>query len=100
MLPSLSLHDALPIYPQRRQPVALGLAQAPEGENWGYLVRSLPSLEPAAAREICMKLMDVAQAPEEADPYRTVILLGLKGLNKDQETGRNQGADAPIALVG
>ena len=85
--------------PQRRQPVALGLAQAPEGENWGYLVRSLPSLEPAAAREICMKLMDVAQAPEEAEPYRTVILLGLKGQNKDQETGRNLGADAPIALL-
>jgi glucose/arabinose dehydrogenase len=36
--------------PERRQPVAIGLAQAPEGDNWSYLVRSLPSLEPAAAR--------------------------------------------------
>lgn len=85
--------------PNRRQPVALGLAQAPEGENWAYLVRSLPSLEPAAAREICMKLMDVAQAPEEAEPYRTLILLGLKGKEKDKETGKGLGADAPISLL-
>lgn len=85
--------------PERRQPVAIGLAQAPEGENWSYLVRSLPSLEPAAAREICMKLMDVAQAPEEAEPYRTLILLGLKGNERNKETGKELSADAPIALL-
>jgi putative heme-binding domain-containing protein len=85
--------------PNRRQPVALGLAQAPQGENWVYLVRSLPSLEPTAAREICLKLMDVAQAPEEAEPYRTLILLALKAKEKEQETGKGIGADAPIALL-
>ena len=85
--------------PNRRQPVALGLAQAPEGENWSYLIRSLPSLEPAAAREICMKLLDVPQAPEEAEPYRTLIMLGLKGIEKNNETGKELGADMPIALL-
>lgn len=85
--------------PNRRQPVALGLAQAPERENWVYLVRSLPSLEASAAREICIKLMNVPQAPEEADPYRTLILLALKAKEKEQETGKGGGTDAPIALL-
>ncbi|ADB18335.1 heme-binding protein [Pirellula staleyi DSM 6068] len=71
--------------PERRQPVALGLAQQPEGENWSFLVRSLGILEPAAGREICNKLMDVDQAPEEAEPYRQVILLGLKMKEKGSQ---------------
>lgn len=79
--------------PERRAAVSVGLAQSPAGENWSYVVRSLPYLEPAAAREVCMKLMAVEQAPEEADPYRTVILLGLRALEKDKP------ADATIALL-
>jgi putative heme-binding domain-containing protein len=46
-----------------------------------------------------MKLLDVEQAPEEAEPYRTLILLGLKGAEKNKETGKELGADAPIALL-
>jgi putative heme-binding domain-containing protein len=64
--------------PDRRPSVALGLAQKPAGDNWVYLVRSLPVLEPAAAAQICVKLTAVDQAPEEAEPYRQAILLGLK----------------------
>jgi putative heme-binding domain-containing protein len=79
--------------PERRAAVSVGLAQSPAGENWSYVVRSLPYLEPAAAREVCVKLMAVEQAPEESDPYRTVILLGLRALQKDK------GADASIALL-
>ncbi|MFN0019021.1 MAG: HEAT repeat domain-containing protein [Pirellulaceae bacterium] len=79
--------------PERRAAVSVGLAQVPSGENWAYVVRSLPYLEPAAAREVCQKLMAVEQAPEEADPYRTIILLGLRALEKDKP------ADAPIALL-
>lgn len=79
--------------PERRAAVSVGLAQSPAGENWAYVVRSLPYLEPAAAREVCQKLMAVEQAPEESDPYRTVILLGLRALEKDKP------ADAPIALL-
>lgn len=79
--------------PERRAAVSVGLAQSPGGENWSYVVRSLPYLEPAAAREVCVKLMAIEQAPEESDPYRTVILLGLRALQKDK------GADASIALL-
>jgi putative heme-binding domain-containing protein len=64
--------------PDRRQAIAVGLSQKPEGDNWPYLVRSLPTLEPNAAREVLSKLGTVPQAPEEVDPYRHVILLGLK----------------------
>lgn len=64
--------------PDRRQAIAVGLSQKPEGDNWPYLVRSLPALEPNAAREVLGKLATVPQAPEEVDPYRHVILLGLK----------------------
>jgi putative heme-binding domain-containing protein len=71
--------------PERRQTVALGLSQHPGGENWVYLVRSLPVLEPAAARQVCAKLTEVDQAPEEAEPYRQAILLGLKMRQKDDE---------------
>ncbi|WP_425616336.1 HEAT repeat domain-containing protein [Anatilimnocola sp. NA78] len=71
--------------PERRQAIAVGLSQKPEGDNWPYLVRSLPSLEPAAAREVLGKLATVPQAPEEADPYRNVILLGLKMKEKGSE---------------
>ena len=52
--------------PERRQAAALGLAQQPGGENWTYLLKTLPILEPAAAREICAKLTEVDQAPAEA----------------------------------
>jgi putative heme-binding domain-containing protein len=76
-------------FPERRQAVALGLSQHPGGENWTYLLKSLPVLEPAAAREICAKLTEVEQAPAEPEPYRQAILLGLKMLKKDPEKERS-----------
>lgn len=72
-------------YPERRQAIALGLSQHPGGENWTYLMKSMPVLEPAAAREICAKLTEVDQAPAEPEPYRQAILLGLKMLKKEPE---------------
>jgi putative heme-binding domain-containing protein len=71
--------------PERRQAAVLGLAQQPGGENWPYLIKSMPVLEPPAAREICAKLTEVDNAPEEAEPYRQAILLGLKMRKKDPE---------------
>jgi putative heme-binding domain-containing protein len=68
--------------PERRQAVAMGLAQSPEGENWRYLLRSLTLLEGKAAQEVLAKLRTVEQAPEEPEYYRQVILRGL--LLKDQ----------------
>ncbi|MEX2174245.1 MAG: HEAT repeat domain-containing protein [Pirellulaceae bacterium] len=83
--------------PDRRPAASLGLAQQPEGPNWVYLVRSLPVLEAAGAREICNKLMHVAQAPEESEPYRQAILLGLKMKQKDFD--KPDAAEAAIALL-
>ena len=80
-------------FPERRQAAALGLSQQPGGENWAYLLKSLPILEPAAAREICAQLTHVEQAPAEAEPYRQAILLGLKMLHKEPEK-ENSAANA------
>jgi putative heme-binding domain-containing protein len=71
--------------PERRQAAVLGLAQQPGGENWPYLLKSMPLLEPPAAREICAKLTEVDQAPDDPEPYRQAILLGLKMRKKDPE---------------
>ena len=72
-------------FPERRQAAVMGLAQQPGGENWAYLIRSLPALEPAPAREICARLTEVDQAPPDAESIRQVILLGLKMRQKDPE---------------
>lgn len=68
--------------PEHRETIAMGLAQSPEGENWEYLVKSLPVLEGEAAREVLRQLASVDAVPEESAPYRQVILLGL-ALKKD-----------------
>ena len=49
--------------PERRQAIAMGLAQQPAGRNWDYLVRSLPILEGVSAVEVLMKLQTVSYAP-------------------------------------
>src|SRR6185369_2346020 len=79
--------------PDRRQAAVLGLAQRPGGENWNYLLKSLPLLEPAAAREVCAKLTDVDQPPNEPESIRQVILLGLKMRKKEPEK-ENSAANA------
>jgi putative heme-binding domain-containing protein len=65
--------------PDRRVSIAMGLAQKPDGENWPYLVRSLPIVEGSAAQEVLMRLAQVDRAPEATEPevYRQVILRGL-----------------------
>jgi putative heme-binding domain-containing protein len=77
--------------PERRTTVALGLAQAPQGENWDYLVRSLPVLEGPAAPEVLARLCEVDQRPTDAESLRQVILRGLS-LKED-------GADQAVALL-
>jgi putative heme-binding domain-containing protein len=63
--------------PESRDPVAMSLAQHPDGENWKYLVDSLKTAQGAAAQDILAALAKVDQRPTEAAPYRNVILLGL-----------------------
>jgi putative heme-binding domain-containing protein len=64
--------------PERRQAVALGLAQQPNEENWDYLIRSLPVLESFAVSEVMNALRSVQLATDDSDAYREVILHGLR----------------------
>jgi putative heme-binding domain-containing protein len=64
--------------PDRRSPIAMSLTQYPGGENWGLLLDSLRSVDGIAAPEVLSALRRVRQAPRDAEPYRNVILLGLK----------------------
>jgi putative heme-binding domain-containing protein len=77
------LRDIWDSDPERREAVAMGLAQAPDGANYRYLVNSLPVLSGAAAQEVLMKLNEAepdSDGSSEIDPeaVRQVILLGLK----------------------
>jgi putative heme-binding domain-containing protein len=64
--------------PERRQTVALGLAQFPSEENWDYLIRSLPVLESYAVPEVMAALQKVSIATDDAQALREVILHGLR----------------------
>ncbi|MEZ6086471.1 MAG: HEAT repeat domain-containing protein [Pirellulaceae bacterium] len=66
--------------PERRTPVAMGLALYPDGENWDYLVRSLNILEPAAAVDVLSQLVSVQVATDDPEALRQVILLGLRAI--------------------
>lgn len=64
--------------PARRQDVAMGLAQQPDGENWHLLIRALPIIEGGAAEEVLVQLARVDEVPDKPEPMRQVILTGLK----------------------
>jgi putative heme-binding domain-containing protein len=53
------------------------LSRYPSETNWSFLLRSLPILEGATAREVLVKLRSVNLAPEEPEYFRQVILQGL-----------------------
>ena len=72
------LRDVYDRDPQRRMEVVIGLAEQPAGDNWEYLVRSLPLLDGSLAREILVKLRGVDHSPRESEPYRQVIITGLR----------------------
>ena len=64
--------------PERRQAIALGLSQQPSGENWDYLIRSLPNLESFAVTEVMGALCRVELAADDPAALREVILHGLR----------------------
>ncbi len=72
------LRERFEAEPNRRQELAIGLAQQPGGENWSYLVRALPVLEGGIAREVLAQLTTIDQKPEQPEPIRQVILCGLR----------------------
>ncbi len=77
--------------PERRQAIAMGLAQQPNGRNWDYLVRSFPILEGGFGAEVVQQLQNSSYAPENSEHLRQLILLGLR-------LG-NQGGDQAAALL-
>jgi putative heme-binding domain-containing protein len=62
--------------PKRRSDIVIGLAQQPEGENWAYMVGSLPQLDDLTGAEVLQQLLKVNQRPQDAKHYREVIQLG------------------------
>lgn len=64
--------------PERRQAVALGLAQFPTDDNWDYLIRSLPVLESFAVPEVLNALRKIPAATDDVQAIREVILHGLR----------------------
>jgi putative heme-binding domain-containing protein len=65
-------------HPQRRLAISMGLALHPTGDNWLYLVKSLPILDAASAPPILQRLATIERAPEQPDDYRQLIILGLR----------------------
>ncbi len=64
--------------PERRSEITLGLAQRPSGENWGYLVSSLNTLDDMTGAEVLGQLVSVQRRPRDAEHYRSVIALGYR----------------------
>ena len=72
------LRDRFEMEPNRRQDLAIGLAQQPDGENWQFLVRALPIVEGGIAREVLAQLATVDRKPDQPEPIRQTILCGLR----------------------
>ncbi|QEG37610.1 DUF7133 domain-containing protein [Bythopirellula goksoeyrii] len=72
------LREVYSTTPEDRPTVAMSLTQHPEGENWAYLVDALRTVDGRVAQEILRSLGTVPQRPQEPEPYRQVILQGLR----------------------
>jgi hypothetical protein len=75
---SAYLNEIYEKFPERRGYIATALTQNPAGENWSLMIRSLPIVEGAFAQQILIALTKVDQVPDKPEPYRQVILRGLK----------------------
>lgn len=77
--------------PEQRPTVAITLAQHPQGENWTFLVDSIKTVEGTVAHEVMRSLATVPERPQQPEPFRQTILLGLR-------LGDN-GADLALRLL-
>ena len=75
---SAYLADIYEKFPERRGHIAMALTQNPSSETWPLLVQSLPVLEGAFAQQVLVTLAHIDQSPDKPEPYRQVILRGLK----------------------
>ena len=64
--------------PNYRNEISLGLAQEPTGQNWAFLVTSLPILDDTIGREVAVALKTVNRRPTNARQYRDLIQLGYR----------------------
>lgn len=85
------LRDIWQRFPERRDTIAMGLAQKPDGENWGYILSSLPVLDAQTAAAVLKQLRTVPKRPSQPETYRQVILKGLELQDK--------GGDEAVALL-
>jgi putative heme-binding domain-containing protein len=72
------LYEIYRTQPERRASVAMSLTVNPSGTNWDLLVDSLKTIDGVAAGDVLHALSQVPQKPETAEPYRHVILQGLR----------------------
>jgi putative heme-binding domain-containing protein len=79
--------------PDRRSTIAMGLVQQPSGENWDYLVRSIPVLESFSVPEIFTALKSVPEATDEPEVLRQVLIHALR-MERDGEN-----PDSALALL-
>ncbi|TVP99308.1 MAG: heme-binding protein [Planctomycetaceae bacterium] len=95
--------------PERRQLIAMALAQNPEGENWDYLVRSLGVLDGEPAMEVLRQLRTVRVATDDPGALRQLILIGLRAETEGRPidavedllvhwTGMERPADSEISM--
>ena len=75
---SAYLADIYEKFPERRGHIAMALTQNPSNENWPLLVKSLSVVEGAFAQQVLIALAHIDQSPDKPEPYRQVILRGLK----------------------
>ena len=57
----------------RRSDIAIGLAQQPDGENWSYLVSTIPVLERTSTPEVLNALKSVSRKPQDGRHFRELI---------------------------
>jgi putative heme-binding domain-containing protein len=88
---STYLHETFDKFPERRGQIAMAITQTPSAENWPLLVQSLPVVEGAFAQQVLITLAHIEQTPDNPEPYRQVILRGLK-------LGENGGLNAVKVL--
>jgi len=72
--------------PERREIVALGLAQNPGGENWDYLVRSLNILDGENATDVVRQLKTVRVATDDPVALRQLILIGVRAESEQRSS--------------
>ena len=71
---------------ERRNDIVIGLSQNPGGENWAYLVSSLPVLDDLTGMEVVQKLAGVQRRPRDPRHFRDLIAIGYRLRGQDGDS--------------